>query len=272
MFRMHLRTILMLFLSMPFASVTLHAQTITGVSAFWYLGGPLSDGPGCGTMGWCYYAQATWTANPGGHSGTPTWTVSTPGTGRVSLSCYTCASTLATATAASEGCVYDVSVKVTYPDGSSSPYFTVLINTAHKTTLQAGYPTNTPWSSQPGYVGFQSFYQWTLTDLCSDRMSGTDENELFGTWTPDYTDENWGIPMPGHGYNSSANYTDLLGASGTGAWVPLMQVPQTPLGSTKVYHDTPWNFYVFSTNFGSGVVIHTDTQQFFQDHGTHTAP
>jgi hypothetical protein len=103
---LHLTTLL--FLSLIFAAVPTLAQgtpSISGVNAFWYLGGPLSDGAGCSSGGWCYYAQAAWTANPNGHSGTPTWTVLNYGTGNVSLSCYTCASTVATATAASEGCV-----------------------------------------------------------------------------------------------------------------------------------------------------------------------
>lgn len=101
----------MFFAALPCMFAT---PTITGVNAFWWLGsGILSDGG--------YYAQAAWTANANGATGTPTWHVNTVvGGGNVSLSCGTCANTEATSTAPSNGCVYDISVYVTYPDGSQS--------------------------------------------------------------------------------------------------------------------------------------------------------
>jgi hypothetical protein len=160
---------------------------------------------------------------------------------------------------------------VTYPDGTQSSYFSVLLNTPSGTTLQSGYPQNLVNDPQPGWVGWQSFYQWTLTDLCGNVMSGTDVNETFGTFSSDYVGENWGLPTATRGYNASANYTDSLGATGTG-YTPTIQSPQNPLGTTRVYHDMPWHDYVFSLTFGSGVSIHTDTQQWWQDHGTHSAP
>src|ERR1700693_728119 len=106
-------------------STAVGQPTISGVNAFWWLGsGVLSDGNGCSTNSSpCYYAQASWTANPNGASGTPTWYVNTvSGGGNVSLSCTTCSSTVATSTAPSNGCVYDVSVYVHYPDGSESSH------------------------------------------------------------------------------------------------------------------------------------------------------
>jgi hypothetical protein len=163
---------------------------------------------------------------------------------------------------------------VTYPNGTQSAYFSVLINTASTTTLQSGFPTNAAYSGnppQPGWIGWKSVYQWTLKDLYGNVLSGTDVNETFGTWTYDYAGTNWPLPTPTAGYNPTSNCTDTLSATGTG-YTPPMQNPQTPLGTTAVYHDTPWHFYVFSTTSGSGVSIHSDTQQFWQDHGTHSAP
>lgn len=73
MLRKCLRVTVTLCAGMCSTAVLTYAQpTISGVNAFWYLGGPLSDGSGCSTGGWCYYAEAAWTANPTGHSGTPT--------------------------------------------------------------------------------------------------------------------------------------------------------------------------------------------------------
>ena len=258
-------------------AVVSHAQTqptISGVNAFWYLGGVLSDGPGCGQGGWCYYAQASWTANANGHAGTPTWTVeNNPAGGSVTLSCYSCSTTEATSTTASAGCNHDVAVDVTYPDGAQSAPFYVLINTPESTTLQPTYPQNSTWISQPGYNGYQSLYSWSLFDLCSNALQGLDVNETFGNWSIDYTypqRTNWPFPRAGSYYFPSYSFNDVLGASGPSNAVPPPQNPQQPLGTIAVYHDTPWYYFAGSQSFGSGVPIHVDTQQYYQDHGTHS--
>jgi len=64
-------------------AVVVYRPTITGVSAFWWLGGVLADNG--------YYAQSGLTANPNGASGTPYWTVNTVNCGgSVSLGCNPC--------------------------------------------------------------------------------------------------------------------------------------------------------------------------------------
>ena len=264
----------MLFAGMFFGLAALsHAQpTISGVNAFWYLGGPTDDGAGC-PNGWCYYAQSTWTANSDGHAGTPTWTVEYAGTGRVSLSCYTCTSTLATATDFSAGCNYDIEVYVTYPDGAQSNLFFVLINTAAGSTLQSGYPMNSDWIFSAGDTGYQSVYQWTVNDLCGNVLSGTDANETFGSVTYPYPGADWPLPQANPIYVPQGySYDDVLGASGSaaGGWIPVPQFVGN--GSTLVETDSPWNYYLWSQRSGVGVSMHRDTQQWWQDHGTHSVP
>jgi hypothetical protein len=275
-FRSNLRATVLWYASICLTAVTSQAQTqptITGVNAFWYLGGVLSDGPGCGRGGWCYYAQASWTANANGHAGTPTWTVENNPVGGVTLSCYTCSATQATSTTASAGCNHDVAVYVTHPDGAQSAPFYVLINTPASTTLQANYPQNSTWIKQPGFNGYASTYQWSLFDLCGNGLQGLDVNETFGSWTVDYPGgTDWPYPPTADsGYQPSFNFPDTIGASTPPSSNPPAENPQSPLGTTAVIHDYPWNYFVGSTTFGVGVVIHSDTQQWYQDHGTHSA-
>jgi hypothetical protein len=248
-------------------STAIAQPTITGVNAFWWLGsGILSDGGECSDYpGYCYYAQAAWTANANGAAGTPTWTVNTvPSGGSVSLSCYTCTNTVATSTAHSNGCKYDITVYVTYPDGSKSADFNVAIVTPSALTIQSGYPMDGKLGS-----GYQSTYMWNLTDTCNQSDSGLDGNETFGTFTPDYTDpkENWGTPAAAHTYESGSIWPDYLSAYGF--TVPPPENPQSPLTGTKVLHDYPWTLFVGSQTFGSGVPVDVDTQQYYQDHGRH---
>lgn len=275
MARSFLRTIGVLYAGVCLAALVSDAATqptISGVNAFWYLGGVLSDGPGCSGGGWCYYTQASWTANPNGHAGTPTWSVeNNPVGGSVTLSCYTCSATIATSTTPSEGCQYDVAVYVTYPDGAQSARFLVLLNTPASTTLQPGYPQNSQWIFLPGYDGWQSVYSWDLRDLCGNGLQGLDVNETFGSWTVDYpVGTSWPFPEKKHGYQPSFNFADTLAASTSSTAAPPASSPESPLGHTPVFHDYPWDYFVGSTTFGAGVVIHADTQQWYQDHGTHS--
>ena len=247
--------------------------TISGVNAFWYLGGPLYDGAGCGSGGWCYYTQALWTANANGHAGTPTWSVThVAGGGNVSLSCTTCNATTATSSQSSNGCVYDVTIVVTYPDGAQSPPFRVLINQPDTTSPQGGYPKHEAWYPVPGASGYLSSYSWYVKDLCGNGLQGFDVNETFGTWTNDYANQNWVLPTANGTYISGFLVGDTVGHAGDQTNVPVTQVPQTPLGTTKVRHDAPWNLWVGSQTFGWGVAVHTDTQQWWRDHGTHSVP
>lgn len=256
---------------------TLAAQTptITGVNAFWWLGsGILSDGGTCsGHTGPCYYAQASWTANPNGNPGSPTWTVvNSPGGGSVSLNCYTCTTVVATATSPSAGCVYDITVTVTYNGNTSAP-FNVAIIQPTTTTLQSGSPIDqsaNAFFNTVGLVGYMTTTSWNLTDSCGNSDGGLDVNESFGTFSND-TANNWGRPTIGNGYYPGSVLSDYLGESAptNNNSSPQLQNPQSPLGSTKIYHDYPWVLRVFSLTSGNGVTVRTDTQQWYQDHGRH---
>lgn len=247
-------------------STAVGQPTITGASAFWWLGsGVLSDGSGCSTNSSpCYYAQASWTANANGASGTPTWNVNTnSGGGNVSLSCYTCTNTVATSTSPSAGCVYDVSVYLTYPDSSQSAPFNVLIAQPTTLTLQPGYPKD--GDSALG-VGYDSQTEWNMTDSCGNSDAGLDVNEVFGTFVADYSGNNWPYPSE-TSFNDTTSYvTDSLIATNPPASTPPAEYPQS--GTTKVRHNV-WNFYVGSLTYGSGLLIYSDTQQNYQDHGRH---
>jgi hypothetical protein len=240
-----------------------YTPTISGVNAFWWLGpGIQHDGPGCGQNGWCFYAQTAWTANPNGAPGTPSWTITMhSGGGEVTLNCYTCTNVTATAQAPSDGCQFDVTVTVSYGPYTSAP-FNVLINTGASVSLASGYPDDFPWF--PPY-GYQSKTGWTVQDLCGETMQQFDANELLGNFTNDVAN-NWTRPVAMNGAQDVV-VVDTQGEALQA--VPASEEPQSSLTNTKVYNDLPWTLSVFSLNSGSGVNVHEDTQQFYQDHGRH---
>jgi hypothetical protein len=244
--------------------------TITGINAIWWFGsGILHDGSGCSAdSSPCYYAQAALTANANGdNSGTPSWTVNTnQGGGNVNLSCYTCTSTVATSTAPSAGCVYDVSIYLTYPDHVQSSTFHLLVAQPTTLTLQSGYPKD---GDSPYGLGYESTTEWKLGDSCGNSDPGLDFNENFGTFVTDYTGQNW--PQPFASYSNSGSNAfviDSMIATQEGGYVPSPEYPQVPLGTVKVRHN-PWLCYVGSITIGSGLLTYTDTQQNYQDHGRH---
>jgi MacB-like periplasmic core domain len=227
----------------------------------------------CEDDGYCYYTQAVWTANANGHSGTPTWYVlSNESGGNVSLNCNPCNSVTATSTSPSNGCVYDVTVYVVYPDMSQSPNFDVAI--IQPTTLTYQSVVDEADGSSDGW---QSNTTWGLTDACGNSDNYLDFNEGFGTISVDYSGENWSDPSPSTANSgSSAIAVDMMSATGPDL-SPQAENPQSPLGSTAVYHN-PWLFYVGSPTLctgspGSesctGLLMFTDTQQRYLDHGRH---
>lgn len=242
-------------------AISIQRPTISGVSAFWWLGSGILSDHG-------YYAQAAWTANPNGASVTPTWSVSTVGGGgNVNLSCTTCSGTTATSTAPSNGCVFDVTVKVNYGGFVSTPFNVAIIRPSHLALL-GGYPINSVWGSQ----GYNSSYEWQLQDTCNNPSAGLDANEVFGTDVDDYF-QSTGIhstwlnqAIATATYNSDATVYDTIGASNQ--TTPPARTPQRPLTSVKVFHH-PWTLFVGTQTFGSGVAVRSDTQQWYQDHGVH---
>jgi hypothetical protein len=193
----------------------------------------------------------------------------------VSLSCYTCSTTTATAIYPSHGCTFDVGLSVTYPDGSQSPVLNIIVNTPKNTVLQAGYPFSNAWYPPPGLVGYYTEYPWDIYDLCSEVLSGLEVNETFGTWSLTYPGSTWSSALyhATAGYNANSTFMDTLGTAATnGALNPNPQIPQMTPGSVSVIYDYPWQLYVGSQTFGQGTAVHADTQEFWRDHGTHSVP
>lgn len=267
-------SVALLFASLP----SMFAQfypTITGESGFWYLGKDSSgniidsDGSGC-PLGYCYYAQVLWTANANGASGSPTWHVSyNESGGNVVLDCYTsCASPVtATAQTPSAGCVYDITVYVTYPDSSQSANFDVAVIQPNALTYSSVS------DSADGSDGWQSNTTWHLYDACGGSLPYMDFNEAFGAVSTDYSGQNWSAPTESYNNSGSAyQVIDMMLATGVNL-SPQAENPQSPtLSSTAVYHN-PWLFNVGSatlcTTTCSGIFLYSDTQQRYLDHGRH---
>jgi hypothetical protein len=239
-----------LFFALTQSVIAQSTPTISGPTAFWYLGGILQDGGGCAlNTSPCYYATASLTANANGHAGTPTWSVTTvSGSGNAYLSCSTCTGTLATSTQASSTCSYDLTIYITYPDGAQSANFNIVIAQPSYLSLVSGFPQD----SAAGANGYQSLYSWLLYDTCGYTDYALDDNENFGTWINDYAGNSWGNPTPGSTYQPSAYQYDYMGAGGQ--VTPPSTNPQTPLGSTKVKHAS-WTYKVGTQTFGSGIAV-----------------
>ncbi len=238
-----------------------YTPTISGVNAFWYLGqGILANGGQCsGYPGPCYYAQSQLTSNPNGAPGTPQWSIVQNGQGQVTLSCYTCANPVATAVSPSGGCLADIHIYVSY-GGYSSASFDVTIVAPSSTNLLSGYPQHGDLST-----GFSSVYFWNVVDSCGNSDSGIDANEQFGTFVND-TANNWSLPTQYSVYMTGSIVGDQIAHVGG---TPPAQNHQTPLGTTKIRHNYPWALRVGTQTFGSGTPVRVDTQQQWQDHGTH---
>src|ERR1700732_554214 len=77
----------------------------------------------------------------------------------------------------------------------------------------------------------------------------------------------WSLPVATGTYRADAFWYDTIGA--TGQTTPLSAVPGDPLSTVKVMHNYPWILYVGTQTFGAGLNVHSDTQQFYVDHGRH---
>jgi hypothetical protein len=128
-------------------------------------------------------------------------------------------------------------------------------------TLASGYPMDYPY-----YTGWLTYTAWNLTDSCGYLDPGLDGNETFGTWTNDDLN-NWTLPTATNGYNASYQWLDTQYEYGF--TLPAPENPQVPLTNDKVYHDFPWQVWIGSLTFGSGVSVEKDQQQYYVDHGRH---
>lgn len=242
-----------------------YTPTISGVSAFWWLGsGILADGGTCsGHTGPCYYAQSQLTSNPNGAPGTPSWTVVQNGQGRVSLSCNDCANPVATAESPSGSCYPDIQIYVSYGGYSSAP-FNVTIVAPSYTNLSQNYPQDYAWYPE-GIAGFQSYWAWDIVDSCGFLDGGIDANEAFGTFVDDIAND-WISSAPNGIYLTGHSVGDMIAHAGG---TPAAEAPQSPLATTAIRHDSPWAVRVGSQSIGSGTPVRVDTQQWWIDHGSH---
>jgi hypothetical protein len=160
--------------------------------------------------------------------------------------------------------VRDVTVYLTYPDGSQSANFNVTIVQPSTTSLSLGYPQD---SIYDGLYGYQTTYDWNLTDTCGNSDPGLDANEAFGAWTDVYVGNAWGYPTGGSDNFPTSTVSDVLRAGYK--TTPPSTNPQSPLSTEAVEYDFPWDLFVGSLTSGSGVVVHSDYQVFFVDHGRH---
>jgi hypothetical protein len=134
-------------------------------------------------------------------------------------------------------------------------------------TLSQSYPKDN--LDGPGY---QTIYQWTLTDTCGNQDTGLDQHEEFGSWTDDYyastgVHNNWGQPAPIARETPDASCYDSIGAYGFTTPVPTN--PGSTLSGVTVMHDTSWRYVVGSLSQGQAITVHSDTQQWYLDHGRH---
>lgn len=274
MLRQHASIAAALLFAVSINVVPAAAQAISGADGFWYLGnGILYDGDGCTSAGWCYYAQATYVAIGEGRqaSGDPTWTVVEPGSGQITLSCNPCSTTIATAVWPSNPGESDVTLYATYPDGATTPPFNIDINTAWGTQFIAVNNYDAQTMEGGGNPGYFSIYQWYIVDGYGNHLSGFDCNESFGTWY-NPVPNNWGYPTRSVGYcpDNDTVFEDTLAAYGIGTPQPV--APESPLGTDLVRYDSYWEFSVFSQTAGGGQPAHVDIQEFYLDHGAHSAP
>jgi hypothetical protein len=255
------------------------APTISGVNAFWYLGQlpslVFSDGGTCsGHSGPCYFTQSQLTATPSSGSGY-SWSVSTTGSGAVTLDCQINCSNVITVTAthASSGCAADVFIYATFGGVQSSGYGLTIV-TPSSTTLVSG-----PVDSAPNGAGsFQTEYTWSLQDSCGNNDQGIDQTESFGSWTDDYfashgVHNTWTQPRPFGAYATTV-LADFMSFGGGSNFTPTVFSPQTPPCTVAVMH-APWTLYAGNTQPTScsggpcGAPVHSDTFQYYSDCGRH---
>lgn len=241
------------------AAVAIQQPAISGANAFWWLGsGVLSDGG--------YYAQAAWSADPNGATGTPTWSVYYYGSGQVSLSCTNCTSTTATSLAASLGCTADIKITVNYGGFTSNPFW-VTIAAPAQLVLVSGYPQDKDGNPNDS-TGWTSVYEWNLTDTCGYQDPGLDGYELFGQWTQ-YNGSNWPSAQPEPPASNSASiWNDEMAKGETYGLNPPARPLQNPLTSIQA-ESAPWTFTVGSLTVGLGLQVGSNTSMYYVDHGRH---
>ena len=117
--------------------------------------------------------------------------------------------------------------------------------------------------------GYDCKIHYKLLDQFATTLPNNIEvNENWtGNVVADYQGMNWRRGSPnGTTVNPNDFYDDIQGE--TSDKTPTPQNPQSPLGTTKVYH-WPSEINAGSTTIGSGVEVKSYTNQKYRDHARH---
>jgi hypothetical protein len=126
-------------------------------------------------------------------------------------------------------------------------------------------------------AGFESRFEYTLKDNFGDPVPYLDYNEDFGSelWDSESAKKTSTFPprKKGSGITDGAAILDdtfSIAATREEAAkvVPPITNPHSPLSKTKIFHF--WQkWYAGSFGTGMGVLVQTNTGQFYPDHGRH---
>ena len=136
--------------------------TISGLDAFWYLGGPVAANSG-------YYAQDALTATTNYPGGSPTisWAV-LAGSDKMYVYPTSGSSVAGRSTAPSSGPYFDVTVQLDI-DGFTSPYFTININVP--ASLSYGAVESGGYSDCPDFGWQEHNYTISAADLWGNTLT-----------------------------------------------------------------------------------------------------
>jgi len=114
--------------------------------------------------------------------------------------------------------------------------------------------------------GYLTVVNYQVLDDTGTVMSGYQVNERFPAGKVNDQPNNWPNGAAGAINVTGTDWGDRLSVEGAGS--PNPQSPQSPLGTTKVYHRAQ-EWFVGSLTSGSGTKVQTDTIQLYLDHGEH---
>ncbi len=253
--------------SPPYASVSrtvsrlVERPTISGVNAFWWLGGSGDYANG-------YYDYTQLTADPKGAPEVPYWTV-TANPQKVRLSCSVCYSNTVTSLQPSGflpggACVSDIMVKVSV-GGLDSNEFGLFVNAP----LYLAPRGIDDW---PYFDGWRSQIWYSIIDMCNNQLPSIAYNEKFGAFVNDQ-DNNWAKPTaaglgsyPGYEWFDDMFFYDCQ----LPQCRPPVQNPRSypPPDDGAVDHASQ-EWRVGTSQVGFGVWVQTNIHQRYIDHGRH---
>jgi hypothetical protein len=203
----------------------------------------------------------TLTAYPPGHA--YTWTIVTGGT-EVKLSSPT-ANPVQVASLMGSTAKNDVSITVQEADGATSNPFRITVKQPKSLTLLSNVDMIDATFAYDSDIHYKILDQFGMI-----LPKNVPLNEHFtADVTADFAGENWRRGANGGATVAPSDWHDQVQGESAGH-VPPPQNPQTPLGTTKVYH-WPGNWSIGSADpsGGKGVKVQKNTWLKFQDHARH---